>query len=124
MPLSERLPDWYEEDVVCVALVPEGQFVDWSPGSYEPDESVWPPEGTFLRLQMIARELELPSIGSLNIYEQSRLGPAECRDVLERWDEMESRVEQTPGAGWVAAISLILKRCISGAGTEVLIEGP
>lgn len=118
------LPDWYEEDVVCLALVPSNQVVDWSPGSYEPDESLWPPEGTFLRLQLIASGLNLGKLATISPYEQSRLGKNDCKVLLSRWDEMSVAVEGTPGAGWVAAIGLLLKRCTNSDCSEVLIEGP
>lgn len=124
MATAEQLPDWYDEDVVCVALVPAGQLVDWGPGSYEPDEAAWPPQGTFERLQIMAARLGLPIFVKLNIYEQARLGPDECRAALAHWEQMERAVERTPGAGWVAAIGLILQRCVTSPGTEVLIEGP
>lgn len=122
--MSKQPPDWYEEDVVCVAIVPDGQVVDWSAGSYQPVESVWPPTGTFVRMQSIARELNFPAFADLNIYEQSRLRPTECRAILHRWREMEAAVVGTPGAGWAAAIGLILKRCAGSVETQVLIEGP
>ena len=124
MTTFECDPDGYKEDVVCVTVVPQGQVVDWSSGSYEPDESVWPPEDTFRRLQIIARELGLQALGALDVYEQSRFGPAECRQLLERWSEIETAVEKTTDAGWVSAIGLILQRCAGSEGTQVLIEGP
>src|SRR6478609_3860202 len=111
MSNSDPLPDWHESDVVCVAIIAEGQIVVWPSGSYEPEESVWPPEGTFVRLQRVATELKLPKFGSLDICKQSRLSPDECRAILEHWNGVEAAVEQTPGAGWAAAIALILKRC-------------
>ena len=117
-------PDWYEEDVVCVALVSSDQVVDWSPGSYEPEESLWPPEGTFLRLQSIASELNLGKLAAISPYEKSRLSKYDCEVLLSRWDEMSVAVEGTPGAGWVAAIGLLLKRCTKSSFAEVLIEGP
>lgn len=117
-------PDWYQEDVVCVAIVPIGQTVDWSPDSYEPELSLWPPEGTFLRFQSIARELDLEPLATLNPYEQSRHSKDVCKALLSRWDELAVAVENTPGAGWVAAIGLLLKCCARSDGVELLIEGP
>lgn len=77
----------------------EGQLVDWSPGGYEPNVSLWPPQGTFVRLQIIATQLNIPTIGALNIYTQSRLGAEECLAILAHWKAMENAVDGTPGAG-------------------------
>ncbi len=121
---DSSLPSWYAEDVVCVALVPTGQIVDWSPNSYEPEESIWPPEGTFVRLQAIASELNLKILDTLNLGAQSRLCKNSCEALLSRWDDMTDAVEGTPGAGWVAAMRLLLQRCAKSDDVEVLIEGP
>ena len=118
------LPSWYAEDVVCVAVVPIGQIVDWSPNSYEPEEAIWPPEGTFIRLQAIASELNLEILETLNLSAQSRLGKNSCEALLSRWNDMTEAVEGTPGAGWVAAMRLLLQRCAKSDDAEVLIEGP
>ena len=124
MGRSASLPDWHEEDVVCFAMVPIGQVVDWSLGSYEPEESVWPPEGTFLRIQSLANQLGLPLLNVLDRSVQTRLNRDDCRRLLGRWGEMAEAVEGTPGAGWVAAIGLLLSRCAGSTDTELLIEGP
>lgn len=118
------LPSWYAEDVVCIAIVPTGQVVDWSPDSYEPEESVWLPEGTFVRLQAIASELNLEILETLDLGAQSRLSKNSCEALLSRWDDMTEAVEGTPGAGWVAAMRLLLQRGAKSDDVEVLIEGP
>jgi hypothetical protein len=123
MGFTKSLPDWHEEDVVCFAAVPTGQVVDWTPGSYEPQDSLWPPEGTFLRLRLLATQLKLPFFSVLDHNVQTRWSRDECRQLLAHWSEMAAAVEGTPGASWVAAIGLLLKRCAESTNAELLIEG-
>ena len=118
------MPDWYEEDVFCFAVIPKDREVTWAPGTWEPEEAIWPPEGTFHRLQTIAGRLNLPIFPSLNTLEANRLKPSECGELLGRWSEMAEHVENTPGAGWVAAIGLLLRRCTQSPGSILFIDPP
>ena len=117
--------DWDEGDVVCVALVPRGQPVDWSPGSYEPEVAAWVPEGTFANIAAAAEQLRVPVIPELEPYGQTRVSSRDCQRILAAWPDVEREMENTPGARWAREIGQILSQCSqAGDQAELLVEGP
>ena len=112
-------------DVVCVGLVGRGRLVDWSPGGYEPEPVEWVPEATFEHILNLAAHRGLPVLRKLDIYAQTRLGPADCRRILEKWIEIEEALKGTPGEGAAAAVARLMQACAGSDGdVELLIEGP
>jgi hypothetical protein len=125
--MDDKPQDWWSGADVCVALVPEGQAVDWSPGKYVPHIQTWVPEETFIWITRVALSLGLRIVDlrALALDEQSRLSAADCTQLLARWSELEDAVSRTPADGWAAAIKLTLQACVDAIRpSEVLIEGP
>jgi hypothetical protein len=91
------------DDVVCLAVIPRGQVVDWSP-SGEPETAVWIPGEIFLEILAAARRLAIPVLSSLNVYTQTRATAAECSVMLSRWAEFERAVAGRACARWIDAM--------------------
>lgn len=119
-----RDTDWEDGDVVCVAVVPLGQPVDWGPGQFQPN-AAWVPEGTFMNIIAAAEQLSVPILPKLDIFVQSRLSSHDCDRILAKWPALERDMASGPGAHWVREIGQLLRRCSDGYGeTEMFVEGP
>jgi hypothetical protein len=99
--------------------------VDWEPGGYEPEPAEWLPEATFQHILAIAAHHRVPILCKLDIYAQTRLAPADCLRILEKWIAVEEAMKGTTGEGAAAAVTRLIRTCAeSSDDVELLIEGP
>ncbi|HVZ73957.1 MAG TPA: hypothetical protein VHJ20_16370 [Polyangia bacterium] len=66
------------EEVFAVAAVPRLARIDWSPGSYVPESTLWLPEPLFDSLAVNTVLAGLPR------HEQNRLSSTTCRALAEQ----------------------------------------
>ena len=112
-------------DVVCVGLIGRMQVVDWSAEGREPQPLTWLPEAPFLDILGCCQRQKVPFLCGLDIYAQSRLGPADCRRVLAHWDGGEYALKDTAAEEAARAMRAIIQTCAdSTEDVELLIEGP
>lgn len=118
--------DGQEGDVVCVAIVPRGQAVDWSPGSFEPEVASWVPEEIFVKIDDAAGRLRVPILPKLGLYAtQWRVSSGDCGRILAAWPSVEFEMKSTPAAHWAREIGHVLSQCSqAGDQAEMLVEYP
>ena len=117
--------DETEGDVVCVGIVPRGQTVDWSPGGFEPDPAEWVSEAAFVDMLRAAAEARVPILPAVDLYAQTRISPADCKCILQRWSGLEAALRGTRAEAPTDAIGRLMRTCADHSNdVELLIEGP
>lgn len=110
----------YENDEpVAIAVVRTDEPVDWSSEQRSPVSTLWIPESLFLELSAGTR------LGSVNVYEQTRLGPAECAVVDRELTAVEATSARSEVREAAALVRDRVRRVLAaGHGHALLVEGP
>jgi hypothetical protein len=117
--------EWYLGADVGFAVVPRGREVDWSRGSFTPDQQVWVPEPVYFWLlkQLEVCGLALATAEELHL--QTRFGADKCAQLLSAWERVIDAADRTPAQGWLVAVRLLLEQVSrNGEKFELLLEGP
>lgn len=107
------------EEPVAFAEVGAATAVDWSSPASAPANTLWLPESLFAAL------CRRTTLGSLDIYRQSRLCSAECQSLAQELTDLET-VSLEPDILLAAALlrEKVESVAAGGGATVLLVEGP